>query len=377
MILWGLPALAAPKTYQLPPATYQRATEYRHRLTATHFVEFAWKITVLAGLAGTGAARKIRDRVRTPAAAVAGLLVVYQVTALPLAIYRHWLSVDYGISVEPWGAWFADILKLSLATGALIVPSILLLFALSRHAGWWIRGWIMAVVILIAGVYATPVLFDPLFHDFRPLGQSHPALVKALQDVAARVGYKIPAARILEVDASRETRAVNAYLTGFGNSQRIVIWDTSIAALTVPQIQTVFAHEVGHEALHHVPRSLAWGALALFGVFSVAGRVFRCPLDTASLPKIFAFVVAAAFLSEPAVNAYSRSQEHRADIYELSVMCGLVPDAGLNSAEVDQIMGAIDLEDPGPSPFIKFWLFDHPPVNERMRFAQQYGPCYN
>jgi Zn-dependent protease with chaperone function len=39
-----------------------------------------------------------------------------------------------------------------------------------------------------------------------------------------------------------------------------------------------------------------------------------------------------------------------------------------------QILGEEDLEDPDPNPFIRFWLYTHPPLEERIRFAASYRP---
>jgi Zn-dependent protease with chaperone function len=174
-------------------------------------------------------------------------------------------------------------------------------------------------------------------------------------------------------------------MTGFGPTRRIVIWDTTIAALTPPQIQSVFAHELGHYALGHVPKSIALGSLLLLVALIAADRLVRAMIgrqgerwrihglsDWGALPLLLAVFVLFDFLSEPLVNGYSRWQERQADIYELQTMRGLAPDAGLLSAEVDQAMGEIDLEDPDPNPFLQFWLYTHPPIADRMRFAQHY-----
>jgi hypothetical protein len=37
-------------------------------------------------------------------------------------------------------------------------------------------------------------------------------------------------------------------------------------------------------------------------------------------------------------------------------------------------LGEEDLADPDPPPLIKFWLYDHPALDERIRFAATYRP---
>jgi Zn-dependent protease with chaperone function len=80
------------------------------------------------------------------------------------------------------------------------------------------------------------------------------------------------------------------------------------------------------------------------------------------------------FLTTPIDNAYSRHQEHQADVYGLEVTHGLVPDPQQNAAAAFQILGEVDLADPNPPPFMAFWLYDHPPIPDRIKFALEYDP---
>jgi Zn-dependent protease with chaperone function len=80
------------------------------------------------------------------------------------------------------------------------------------------------------------------------------------------------------------------------------------------------------------------------------------------------------FLGSPAFNAFSRYQEHQADVYGLEVIHGLVPDSQRVTAQSFQVLGEIDLADPHPNPFIRFWLYSHPPLDERIEFALHYDP---
>lgn len=385
-----------PETYRLPPDKYAKAVEFHRRLNVLHFAGVAWDLTVLLAMIRMRTGPRIRDgverRLRRPLAAraaiVGALLAIPWIAGIPLAAYAHCLGLHYGISVEAWLPWFGDLAKGGAISAVVTVLIVLAVLALARRSRrWWIWSWALSVAVMIAGTYLAPLVVDPLFFRFRPLDKTNPALVRALQQVASRAGYQIPEDRIFDMDASTKTRAVNAYMTGFGHSRRIVIWDTTLAVLDIPQIQTVFAHELGHYALNHIPLSIGIAAIGLFGVFWLADAILRWLIrrrgdwlgvraisDPAILPLAMAFVVVIGFVSEPVANGYSRWQEHQADIYELEAMHGLVPDAGPNSARVDQIMAEIDLDDPNPSPFIRFWLYDHPPTAQRMQFAQQYDP---
>lgn len=383
LLLFAALAFAAPKplkTFQLPPAKRERAVELHRRFNILHFAAIGWDLLVLA------AATRLPRRRSVPYVAI--LLTVMWAAGLPFAIYRHKLAVDYGLSIQTWGPWLIDVLKSSLISGAIAVLLVLAMLELARRSPrrWWIWSWGVVVLFMIAGTYLAPLVLDPLFFKFERLDASNPALVSALQKVASEAGYSIDKNRIFDMKASEKTRLVNAYMTGFGNSRRIVIWDTTLKALTTPQIQTVFAHEMGHYKLNHIGQGIVMGAMGLFAGFWLWNLILQRLIvskgrfgvrnlhDPAIVPVAAILALSAAFISEPIVNSISRWVEHQADIFELEAMHGLVEDAGGTSADVDQIMGEIDLDNPDPSPLEVFWLFDHPPTDERMRFAQTYDP---
>jgi Zn-dependent protease with chaperone function len=96
--------------------------------------------------------------------------------------------------------------------------------------------------------------------------------------------------------------------------------------------------------------------------------------DWASVPVLMVLVVVLSFLAEPVMSSVSRTLEHNADIYGLEVIHGIVPDSPQVAAQAFQILGEVSLSNPNPSPFIKFWLYDHPSVGDRVRFAAEYDP---
>ncbi len=230
-------------------------------------------------------------------------------------------------------------------------------------------------------------MIEPLFFQFTPLAQTQPALVTQIEKVVERGGLAIPRERMFEMKASEKRKSVNAYVTGWGASQRIVVWDTIITKMTTPQILFVFGHEMGHYVLGHIPRLIAffWVVLLVLlylgyrGMHWALGRwgqrwAIRDVDDWASLPVLLFFFSLFLFLAAPLINTHSRYVEHEADVYGLEVIHGVVPDSQQAAAEAFQVLGEIDLLDPDPSPFIKVWLYDHPSLNERIVFAQSYDP---
>ena len=52
--------------------------------------------------------------------------------------------------------------------------------------------------------------------------------------------------------ASEKVTTLNAYVTGFGPSKRVVVWDTTIKHATTPETLFVYGHEMGHYVLNHI-----------------------------------------------------------------------------------------------------------------------------
>ena len=147
----------------------------------------------------------------------------------PWPLYRHSLSVHYGLSVQPWGRWFGDWGKAELLQLGLAFLAVLVVFALIRRSPrrWWFDAWLCAIPCTLFLVFIAPWYIDPLFDKFTPLEKTHPALAKSIVTLTYAAGHPIAPDRIFLMDASKNTNAVNAYVTGLGASKRIVVWDTT------------------------------------------------------------------------------------------------------------------------------------------------------
>ena len=168
------------------------------------------------------------------------------------------LAVVYGQSVQGWGSWAWDAAKsflLVFVFGGLLV---MLLFWVIRKspARWWFWFWIPAMLFVLLSVFVAPVIIDPLFNKFEPLAKTNPALVDRLEQVVARGGIQIPPERMFLMKASEKVTTLNAYVTGYGASKRVVVWDNSIAKATPDEISFIFGHEMGHYVLNHIPATL-------------------------------------------------------------------------------------------------------------------------
>jgi len=387
---------AASATYTLSPEKREKAIAYSRARYTLHFVSFFWSVLVLVVIIALRLAPRFRDRAESAsrrrfwqAAVFVPLLFATQfVLELPTAAYGQHLSRLYEQSVQSWGSWFWDEIKGLLVGIVIAIPLVWLLYAILRKSPrrWWLWFWLALLPILVFLIFVSPVLIDPLFFKFEPLAPAHPELARSIEQVTVRAGEHIPPEKMFAMNASSKYNSINAYVTGLGASKRVVVWDTTIAKATIPQTLFVFGHEMGHYVLAHIPKTIAflWGLLLMLLVLAAAvlGRVFRRPdrwgirglTDWASLPVLILVVTIATELATPLIAGFIRNQEHQADIFGLEAIHGLVPDSPRAAAGAFQILGETNLSDPNPSPFIRFWLYTHPPLPERLRFAAEYDP---
>lgn len=381
-------AAAVPTDYALPPALYAKAVALAHTEYIVYFGYYATTLVVLWLMLRLGLAVRLRDFAERHARRLIvqaflftpPVLLIIAVANLPWLILAHSVSLRSGLSIEPWGPWLWDWTKeqmITLVVGALLSA---LFFAIVRWSPrrYWLWFWAASLPLMAAAVFLAPLVLDPMFNRFEPLEKTHPELVDPIERILQKTGVAVPRDRLYEMIASDKTNALNAYVTGVGASKRVVLYDTIIRKEPVPELMTTFAHELGHYALYHIPIGLLFSAALLFvlmyaGYRRVAAWV-RTPGDLAALPLFLLFAVLASFLCDPLVNAFSRYQEHAADVFSLEAASGVLPDPGAAEARAFQIEGETDLEVPDPNPAVVFWMYTHPPVRDRLRFALGWQP---
>jgi len=392
-----LAASLTARTYTLPPDKLAKAIEYAAARNRLHFIAVAYGILVLVALLAWRVAPRLRSvaesatRRRILQAYIFAPLLLLAIDALelPVSLYGHHLSLKFEQSIQGWGSWFWDWTKGELLLFALAGTAIWVLYGAMRRSPrrWWFYFWLAAVPMVVFLMFIEPLVIEPLFFKFEPLAAKQPALVAAIEKVTARGGLEIPPDRMFEMKASEKLKSLNAYVTGIGASKRVVVWDNTIDKMNTTQTLFVFGHEMGHYVLGHVWIGIGAALLGILIFLFLAYHAMRWALarygarwgirdvtDWASLPVLLLALAVFGFLSEPVSSSFSRLLEHNADIYGLEVIHGIVPNSSEEAAEAFQILGEVSLDDPNPSPFIEFWLYDHPSIGERVRFASEYDP---
>ena len=96
--------------------------------------------------------------------------------------------------------------------------------------------------------------------------------------------------------------------------------------------------------------------------------------DLAVLPVFLLVLALLTVVSEPIGSAFSRHLEHQADIYGLEVTHGLFPDNREVAAAAFQKLGEKSYDYPTPNRLLVFWSYDHPTIQQRIRFTLHYDP---
>jgi STE24 endopeptidase len=386
--------------YTLPPDLYKKAHDLTEIRFAFNLIGFVYGLVVLWLVLNWKLAPKYRDwaerfsskRFLQSVVFSPLLLLTTAVLTLPSDIFENWIERKYGISVQGWGSWSWDWVKGELI--AIVIGTVLiwLLYAVIRRSPrrWWFYFWLVALPIGVFLFFLEPWVIDPMFHKFEPLQKKDPVLTASLEQMVQRAGESIPPERMFWMGAGEKTTGVNAYVTGIGASKRIVVWDTTIAKMTTPQIVYVAGHEMGHYVLEHIPKGLAFFAGLLLVLFYLGYRTIgwllaRCGEkwgirgvdDWASLPALLLLLSVFGFAANPLFNGFSRYIEHQADQYGLEVTHGLIPDSSQVGAQAFQKLGETYLDDPNPNSVDVFLFFTHPPIRDRVRFALTYDPWAN
>jgi Zn-dependent protease with chaperone function len=391
------PAATPTTTYTLPPDKLEKSKALYDVRVKMRLIGTVWSFVVLLAILYLGIAARYRDWAERAfkysflqaMIMVPLLLLTIDLLSLPLDAYEQSISRRYGLSVQGWGSWFWDQAKgemIGLILGTILLWLMVLIIRKSPKR-WWFYFWFPLYAMFVLLMYGGPWIIDPLFNKFEPLDKNNPNLVSQIERLAERSGLSIPRSRMFEMDASKKTNELNAYVAGFGASKRIVVWDTTIQKTTTPETLFVVGHEMGHYVLNHVIYGMILGATGLFIALYVIYLVSRWLLrrfagrwhirelgDWAALPMIFLILNIVGFLALPVGNTIARQLEHNADIYGLELTHGINADSQEAGAHAFQTMGEISLVYPHPNRLLVLWYGSHPSIPDRVRFAHEYDP---
>jgi STE24 endopeptidase len=302
------------------------------------------------------------------------VLLAGAVLTLPFDARAHHNAVVAGLSRQGWADWFRDV-GLSFVVGW--VPAALGLVVLVALARWSPRRWPVwaagAVVVLGTGAsWVYPVVVEPMFNHFTPMAQGE--LRTKIMALADKEHVRV--SDVLVADASRRTTTLNAYVSGFGSTRRVVVYDNLLREAPQREVLVVIAHELGHAHHQDVLVGTALGVsggvagVGLLGLLLGSPRLLRRsgasgPADPAVVPLVLALVALGTLLVSPVQNTISRAVEARADRASIHA-------TGDREAFValQRRLAVSSRADPTPPLWSQLWFGTHPTALQRIGIAE-------
>jgi STE24 endopeptidase len=362
-----------------------RAKQYSRSKLATGILKIALGFLLLAAFLLSGASSGLYGLFRSLIAnyhlQLSGYLLVfsagYYLLFLGLDFYGDVvLERRYGLSNQTTAGWLVRSAKEWGLSTFLIVGVLNLLYAVIRSLPdwWWLIAAVGWFVLLVLISKITPAVIVPLFYKMVPLQNSE--LADRLLALAGRCGVRVQ--RVFEIKLSKETNKANAAVVGWGRNRRILIGDTLLTLCSDDEIEAVFAHELGHVALHHTWKLLAGSAASfVIGFYllylvlgpSAAALGFAGPADLATIPLLLLWIAVFGFLSKPLQTGYSRHLEKQADLFILDKVERPETLASALTKLADR-----NLSDPHPSRLVEALFYTHPPIAKRIAYLRNAAP---
>jgi STE24 endopeptidase len=296
--------------------------------------------------------------------------IVETVLTSPLSYYSgFYLEHKYHLSNQSLFAWVKESLKGMVVSVPLALPILLFFYYCLKEFGtlWWLPVGAVLFIVTVVIARLGPVLIFPLFYKFVPIDEG--SMKERILSLCNRVGIRVEGIFIFNL--SKNTKKANAAFTGIGRSKRIILGDTLVQNFTDEEIETVFAHELGHFKMKHVWVMMAIGTLNSFlGLFltaqlyalSLSWLGFGAPDQIGALPLLTLWLGLYSLISSPISNAISRKNEFSADRYAVQTTSN-------NEAFVNALvkLAAINLAETSPPAIVEFLFHSHPSIEKRIR----------
>ena len=374
---------AATRAYldQLPADKKARSNAYFEGGYWIDLWSFLWNSAIFLFLLQSGLSVRLREwaarRASSPTLQTLmywpGFLVAITLLSLPLDWYVGWYrEQQYGMSNQTMGAWIGEWAKefaIWLILGGI---ALITFYAIARRLqrSWWVWGAISMLCFLVLGAAIAPVYIVPLFNTPKRLEDQR--VVQPILSLARANG--VDANEVWEIDASKQTKRASANVSGMFGSERITLNDNLLNRSSLPEIEAVMGHEMGHYVLNHV-----YKGIVMFGVIIVIGFAFLARFfdrwrgrwgvtgvgDVAGLPLLCLLFGVYLFVMTPVLNTIVRTQEYEADIFGLNA--ARQPDGFARAA---LLLSEYRKMEPGPIEEILF--YDHPSGRTRIHSAMRW-----
>ena len=326
----------------------------------------------------------IRPSRRWPLQVIGAAVVLsglMRLVGLPFDVWSTTVLQRYGLSTQSWGGWIVDQLTSFGVTLAIWIIALLGLHLLIRRfpRRWWAGAAAGGFVLVAVASFTYPVVVEPLFNSFKPM----PAGPLRSDLLAMARSDGVPVGDVLVADASKRTSALNAYVSGFGSTRRIVVYDTLLASEPPREIELIVAHELGHAKRDDVLYGTLVGALGVAAGVCLLHLVITSPrllrragaesaADPRSIALLLAGVTVLTQVAAPVQNLVSRHIEARADVHSL----GLTRDPE-TFVKMQRALSVRNLDDLSPNPVDYVLWNNHPTGPERISMGRDWARLHH
>ena len=302
--------------------------------------------------------------------------VISTIIGLPLGYYSSYVHEHkWGFSNYTNKTWIVDQLK-SFAVSLILLPILLGLFfwVLWRFPEtWWLVAATITTLVSIVFVTLFPVVILPIFNKYDTIEDEE--LTSQLSEILHKAGLQ--SSGFFRQDMSRQTKKENAFLAGMGKTRRVVIADNLLEHMSLSEIKSVIAHEVGHYRYSHLPKNILIGTIQQLIIFFLLNIIMKTlypefltsNINNLTLFPIFSLVMSllSSLLFGPLNNMISRYFERQADRTSLE----LYPDKNSFQKAMAGLANR-NLSNAYPEWWVKLLYYSHPPIGERLTFAENY-----
>ncbi|XP_073140079.1 CAAX prenyl protease 1 homolog [Henckelia pumila] len=302
---------------------------------------------------------------------LAGVMFWSQLTDLPFSLYSTFvIEARHGFNKQTIWLFIRDMIKgivLAVVIGPPIVAAIIFIV---QKGGPYLAIYLWAFMLVVSLVMMTiyPILIAPLFNKFTTLPDG--TLRNKIETLASSL--KFPLKKLFVVDGSTRSSHSNAYMYGFFNNKRIVLYDTLIQQCKDDEeIVAVIAHELGHWKLSHTMYSFI--AVQVLTLLQFGG--YTLVRNSKDLFQSFGFdtqpvliglvifqhtVIPLQHIVSFLLNLVSRSFEFQADSFAKKLGYAAPLRAALVKLQ-EENLSAMNTD-----PWYSAYHYSHPPLVERL-----------
>mmetsp|Transcript_4588 Transcript_4588/g.9254 ORF Transcript_4588/g.9254 Transcript_4588/m.9254 type:complete len:485 (+) Transcript_4588:84-1538(+) len=302
--------------------------------------------------------------------------VVGTITSLPFELYSTFqIERKHGFNKQTLGLFLSDKVKTLLLTFVIGGPFVSLLLYIIKAGGeyFYLYVWAFMFVFSVFMMTIVPVFIMPLFNKYEPLEDG--TLKTRIYELAGTLKY--PLTKLFVMDGSKRSSHSNAFMFGFGNNKRIVLFDTLMQQVEEDEILAILGHELGHWKLGHTLSNFATTQAyfgAAFYVFSLMYKsedlyaAFGFNDPSRPTPIIITLLLFFQTIWAPVdkilsfiLTVVSRINEFAADRFSVNLGMSKKLQSGLCKIHLENL-GAMN-----PDKYYSLYHYSHPPLIERLR----------